>query len=575
MRYSKIFGKTNKSAKEYDSVNATLLIRGGFIDQTMAGVYTYLPLGLRVLNKLSGIVREEMNKIADEMLMPALAPKSLWEATDRLNNVDILYKVVPANPASKLKNDADYVLNSTHEEVITPIAKNFNYSYKDLPFAVYQIQFKFRNEARPKSGLLRGREFLMKDLYSFHRSEEDLKSYYSVVKEAYFKVLDRVGLKNDSHYVAASGGDFTDDFSHEFQVKCDTGEDTIFYSPDDDVAYNREVAPSLAPEKAQREKPQEMKEVLTQGVTGVKELCEFLNVSPEKTTKTIIYESDQGPLIACVRGDYEINEEKLRKSAGVKWIKLADNEIVKNLTGAETGYAGIINLPDNVKLFVDESVKYLTNFETGANKTDYHYTNVNWYRDVPMPEVLYDIKLAKEGDLYPDTGKPYVVFKGSEVGNIFPLNTKFSKAFNYFFTNEKGQQEIVYTASYGLGISRLMGVLVEKFHDEKGIAWPENVAPYKVHLIGLNLDAADVKTRTEGVYTMLKDRNVEVLYDDRENVSPGEKFADADLIGIPVRLVVSSKTGNKIEFKKRNENKAKTITEEEVFAELKEGQKNG
>ncbi|OGC70320.1 proline--tRNA ligase [candidate division WWE3 bacterium RIFOXYC1_FULL_39_7] len=568
MRYSKIFGKTNKSAKEYDSINATYLIRGGFIDQTMAGVYTYLPLGLRVINKLSKIVREEMDKISVEMLMPALSPKSLWETTERYNSVDVLFKASPANETSNTRNNADYVLNPTHEEVITPLAKNFNYSYKDLPFSVYQIQSKFRNEARPKSGLLRGREFIMKDLYSFHKSEKELKEFYLVAKEAYFKVLERVGLRNETYYVAASGGDFTDEFSHEFQVKCETGEDTIFYSTDDEVGYNREVAPALAPEKEEREKPREMEEVLTEGVTGVKDLCEFLKVTPEKTTKTIIYDTDIGPIVACVRGDYEINEEKLRKSAGVKWVKLATEESVKSFTGAEVGYAGIVNLPEGAKLFVDESAKYLTNFETGANKTNYHYKNVNWYKDIPMPEVLYDLKVAKEGDLYPETGKPYSVFKASEVGNIFPLNTKFTKAFNYYFTNEKGQQEIVYTGSYGLGISRLMGILVEKFHDDKGIVWPENVAPFTVHLVGLNLENAEVKTKAETLYQKLVSANVEVLYDDRESVSAGEKFADADLIGLPYRIVVSAKTKDALEFKKRNEPKEKMVAEAELVAFL-------
>jgi prolyl-tRNA synthetase len=296
-------------------------------------------------------------------------------------------------------------------------------------------------------------------------------------------------------------------------------------------------------------------------------LCKFLNITPQKTTKTLIYDSDVGVLIASVRGDYDVNEVKLKKSAHAKWVKLASPETIKEITGAEVGYAGILNLPKDkgLKVFIDESIKYLKNFETGANKTNYHITNINWYRDLEPPEIFYDIKTAKEGDLYPETGKAYETFKGSEAGNIFPLNTKFSNACNYYYTDETGQQKIVYMGSYGLGTSRVMGILVEKFHDEKGIVWPENVAPFKVHLVGLNLDDSAIETQVNKIYKQLIGSGIEVLYDDRKETAAGEKFGDADLIGIPYRIVVSKKTGEKVELKKRSEDKANLVSLEECL----------
>lgn len=561
MLYSQIFGKTNKTAKEFDSINATLLIKAGFIDQTMSGVYTYLPLGYRVLNKIEDIIRQEMDKIGTELFMPAFSPKELWKATQRFEGMDVLFKAEGANETSKLINDTTYVLNPTHEEVITPIAKKFNLSYKDLPFGVYQIQTKFRNEPRPKSGLLRSREFRMKDLYSFHKTEEGLKEFYKKAKDAYFEVYKRVGIAKDTFYAAASGGDFTDEFSHEFQTKCETGEDTIFYCKTDNIAYNKEIAPSLAPEAQMDEEPKDMQETLTKGMVSVEQLVEFLGVFAHQTAKTIIYESDKGILVACVRGDYEINEEKLKKSAEAKWIKMAEDNVVEEFTGAKTGYAGIVNLPEDKKhtLLVDESVKYLKNFVTGANKTDYHFTNVDWDKDVHMPEVFHDIKVAKEGDLHPDCGEKYEVFKASEVGNIFPLNVKFSKAFDYFYTDEMGEKKLVYMGSYGLGSSRLMGILVEKFHDQNGIIWPESVAPFKVHLVGLNLDNKEVLQKAQNVYDQLLEDGIEVLFDDRVGVSAGEKLSDADLVGVPYRVVVSEKTGDEYEVKKRTEEKSALV----------------
>ncbi|NCD00887.1 prolyl-tRNA synthetase [bacterium] len=416
MKQSQLFTKTIKDLpKDETSLNAQLLLKAGFVEKTMAGVYQFLPLGLKVLVKIENIIREEMNNIGgQEILMSALAPKENWEITGRLETMNVLMKTIGANVESKRINDSEYVLNSTHEEIITPIAKKYALSYKDLPFSAYQIQTKFRNEARPKSGLLRGREFRMKDLYSFHESQEDMEKYYEVVKEAYVKIFDRLGLGKDTYITLASGGDFTTGFSHEFQTECETGEDEIHVCDKCKIALNKEV-------------------------------LERQSVCPECGSK--------------------------------------------------------------------------------------------------------DLRITK----------------ASEVGNIFPLNTKFSKAFKYNYINKEGKQEIVYMASYGIGPSRVMGLIVEKFADEKGMIWPEAIAPFKVHLISLNENE-----EADKIYEKFKEQGIEIIYDDRD-VSTGVKLADADLIGCPYRVVVSSRTlkENKLEFKKRDSEEVELLSKEEVLNKVK------
>lgn len=560
MLYSKLFGKTIKSAKEFDSANASLLIKGGFIDQTMAGVYTFLPLGLRVLDKIETIVREEMDKAGSELFMPSLAPTRIWETTNRINTVDVLFKAVPANPPSKEKNDAEYILNCTHEDMITPIAKKFNASYKDLPFAVYQIQTKFRNEPRPKSGIMRGREFRMKDMYSFHRSEEDRKEFYEEIKKNYLAVYDRVGMGHLTYIAVASGGDFTKDYSHEFQVRCDAGEDLLFYVPSKNFAYNKEVAPSKSLIENSSEEKNLKEKIHTPGIVTVEAVTQKLNVKPTKLVKTLIYKDKEGNFFAAaVRGDYSINILKLEKALDTTGLVLANVSEVENITGAKVGFAGLINLNRDIPIIMDDTLINAHNMVMGANQTDYHYINVNFVTDIQEPQKFYDIKEAKNGDLYPETEEAYEVFKASEVGNIFPLGTKYSTAFEYTYTDENGQKQPVYMGSYGLGTTRLMGVIAEVCHDEKGLIWPAAVAPYTVHLVGFNLDDEKTKERAHSLYKTLQQNGIEVLFDDRENVSNGEKLADADLIGCPFRAIISAKTPeNQVEVKKRTQNEGET-----------------
>lgn len=565
MKQSQLFGKTNKQAKEYDSVNATLLIKGGFIHQEMAGVYTYLTLGLRVLTKIENIIREEMDKISAEILMPAIVPKQLWETTGRIEYVDVLMKTQPANTAAREKNDTEYILSSTHEEVVTPLTANYYLSYKDFPVSVYQIQTKFRNEPRAKSGILRCREFRMKDMYSFHTSAEDLKAYYEVVKEAYWNVFKRLGIGDSTYVALASGGDFTEDYSHEFQTRCDTGEDLLFHVPSINLTFNREVAPSRAPKHGGSDEVELPLKEFDSPTIGVTRLAEEIGIPVEKTTKTMVYQDEKGSLYAAaVRGDYEVNTDKLKKITGAKKLTLADAAGLER-AGTIMGYVGPRGLSGEVRVYWDDSTADRRNFEIGGNKPNLHLYNVNFGRDIPVPSQFYDLKIAKEGDVYPETGEQYEVFKAAEVGNIFPLYTRFSDAFRYMYIDEEGKQQPLHMGCYGIGPSRTMGVIVEKYHDENGIIWPENIAPFRVHLLGLMMDDVYVRQQAESIYAKLRAAGVEVLFDDRVDVRPGEKFADADLIGIPHRVVVSKKTGNGIEYKRRGTPEAKHMTLNELM----------
>ncbi len=575
MRQSSVLTNPKKSSKTYDSVNATFLIKGGFINQEAAGIYTFLHYGKRVLDKIIKIVREEMDKIGVEVLMTALSPLDNWIKTGRLEKVDVLFKADAANEVTRKKSDNAYILQPTHEEMITPIVKRFVSSYKHLPVAFYQIQSKFRNEPRAKSGLLRGREFLMKDLYSFHKEIGEFKHYYARAREAYIKIFERLGFKynQDFFVVYASGGTFSDDFSEEFQLRLDVGEDLVFRVPSTNVCYNREVAPSKAVDPDIEDELREMKEVFGEGIVGVEELVKFLNIDIRKTVKTLIYIVDETYSVAvAVRGDYEINEdEKLRKILKANTIRLATEEEVRMYTGCTIGYAGIMNLNPSVMLICDDSIENLTNFETGANKENYHLVNVNWGRDIPKPAQFYDVKLAKEEDLNPETGEKYEVFRASEIGNIFDLGTKFSESFDLYYVDENGGRKYVHMGCYGIGVSRLMGVLVEKYHDEKGIIWPKSVAPYDIHLVTLG-DSKEIFNYSEDLYLSLKNNGYDVLWDDRLELSAGEKFADADLIGIPIRIIISKKTLDKniIEIKNRQNNETCFFEKVDIIEQIRD-----
>ena len=550
MKMSQLFTKTTKNVPADEaSKNARLLIQAGFIHKDSAGVYAMLPLGLMVLNNIIAVIREEMNAIGgQEVLMTTLQRQDLWERTDRWDDekVDVWFK-------SKLKNDTEVGFGWSHEEQMTEMMRNFVSSYRDLPRSVYQFQNKLRNETRAKSGIMRTREFIMKDLYSFARSDEEHEAFYEQAKAAYTHIFERLGLGEWTYLTVASGGAFAE-FSHEFQTRCEAGEDRAFRAVQAGIVFNEEIAPAKAPMVQQEGVQQQpMQEVEGKDLIGVEPLAKFLNIPVELTTKTMLFEDENGRVIAAaVRGGYDVNEHKLRKVVGAKSLKLAKEEVVRRVTGAEVGYAGLLNLPEDVQVVVDESCAGRVNFEMGANHTHYHSINVNWGRDLPEPKEFVDIKTAREGDAYPESGEVYEVFTVAEVGNIFSLGTSKSEPLDLKFSDEQGVKKPVVMGSYGIGPARVMGVIVEKYADDKGIVWPKNIAPYLVYLIRLGEDDA-IKQAADELYDELTAAGVLVLYDDRIDTRAGEKFADADLLGIPYRMVISSKTlaNNQVEVKER------------------------
>jgi prolyl-tRNA synthetase len=537
MKYSQSLIRTAKETPADETAkNAKLLIRGCYIYKTMAGVYNFLPLGLKVLNNISNIVREEMNAIGcNELLMSSMVSKEAWQTTGRWDTVDVLYKMDRAD-------GKEVALSPTHEEIVTPLVQNYLASHKDFPLCVYQIQNKFRNEARAKSGLLRGREFLMKDAYSFHLTEECFEKFYAQMTEAYHKVYARLGIGDITKYTYASGGDFSE-FSHEFQTLSEIGEDDLFYTPSEKKFRNKEIVASKArPFDNADEEVQPMEHVLGKGLIGVEALAKFFDIAVEKTTKTIIFETESGKVIAAaIRGDYNVDENKLKKIVGENF-SLASAETVKRVTGAEVGYAGVLELPEDVEVLFDESCDNRTNWETGNNKTDYHTINVNWGRDVEKPEKFHDFKVPQVGDMNPETGEVYEVTKAVEVGNIFPLADKFTKPFKFSVQDENGKKVNPIMGCYGIGVSRVMGVLAELFADDKGLVWPENVAPFQVYLAAVG-KSDEMIAQAEKIYAELKAKGVEVLYDDRQGkkFGFGTKLADYELLGIPKCIIVSDK----------------------------------
>lgn len=562
MLYSKLFPKTIKQIPSGATLTShKLLYQAGYIRESTAGRYYLLPLAMRVFQKIQGIIKEEMDRAGgQELITPVLHPKSLWEETNRTNSVGFELMSI------KDRSEFEFVLGGTAEEMLVDLVRKFQVSYKDLPFNLYQFSTKFRDEMRARGGLLRVREFVMKDAYSFHATEEDFLKEYKNMEETYSRIFSRMGLK--AYVVEADNGYIGGDYCHEFVVESEAGE-SRFFSDEHGYTAHEDVA-KFTPSKIDQsgEKLQEMREVEGVGIIGVEELAEYLKIPVEITTKTILFETEKGVIAAAVRGGYEINEAKLKKVAGVYKLELASAETVKKVTGAEVGFAGMINLPDEVKQYFDLTTANRINMEMGANKTNYHSINVNFGRDIPYPKEFYDFAIAREGDIGPN-GHPLIAKKGIEVGNIFQLGLHYSsKMEGAHFIDEKGEAKPYYMGCYGIGLARTLATIVEVSNDEKGIVWPSSVAPYQVHLVGLDLDDASVKARVEEVYSRLLAAGVEVLFDDR-NVRAGEKFADADLIGIPVRVVVSKKTGDKLEVKRRNQKETEFASLEEIIKKIK------
>lgn len=550
MRYSKLFGKTKIDAPHDEtSVNAKLLLRAGFIDKVAAGIYNLLPLGMRVFDKINKIIREEMNTVGgQELLMPILHPMELWETTGRDKTMDeILYKTSAG--------DKKFVMGPSHEEIVTPLAGKFLRSYKDLPTCVYQIQTKFRNEPRAKSGLLRGREFGMKDMYSFHASKKDLDEYYEKAKQAYLNVYERCGL--NAYVMSASGGPFSEDLSHEFAIKTSAGEDTMILCKKCNLAQNLEIAEGkIAGQNLTEEDEKPLKKIAAKRGPSIEEGVKLHKISASKILKTVVYMiENKGLAGVCIRGDLSINENKAMRYFGKRLRPATPEDLTK--AGLAVGF---ISPVDNKKIpfFADFSIKNLKNLCTGANKTHEDYLNANIGRDF-VPKDFADFVEVRSGFACVKCGGELIEEKAIEAGNIFKLGTKYSEAFDLKFVDENGKENYAIMGCYGIGNTRLLGTIVEASHDDKGIIWPKNVSPYNAHLVSIGAEK-DITEAADGLYENLLGAGIEVLYDDR-NESPGKKFADADLIGIPLRLVVSSKTlkEKSVEFKERVAAKAELV----------------
>ncbi len=545
MHYSKIFIPTLKeSPADAEVVSHKLMVRAGMIRQVASGIYTILPLGLRVLKKVEQIIREEMNRIdGQETFLPSIQPAELWQESGRW---DFYGKELLR---IKDRHGREFCYGPTHEEIITDMVRKEVKSYRQLPLTLYQIQTKFRDEVRPRYGIMRGREFMMKDAYSFHADDASAKETYQDMAGAYSNIFKRCGL--EFKMVVADSGTIGGNFSHEFAVLADSGEDHIGFCDSCDYASNLELAEAKAPSpSADNTEQDDLKEVSTPGKKSVKEVAEFLSVSPEKIVKTIVLDSDQGLVAGLVRGDHEINPIKLKNLIGAEWLHPADAKTIAEKTDVPCGFVGPVGL--KLKVFADREVGALSNFVTGANKTDAHFTGVQVDRDMKI-EKIADIRKVIEGDPCPrcDSGT-YQVKRGIEVGHIFILGTKYSESMKAHFLDPNGKDSLMVMGCYGVGVGRTAAAAIEQNHDEKGIIWPVPIAPFAVHIIPTNYSQEAVKNASDSAYRILQEKNIEVLLDDRPD-RMGVKLNDADLLGIPLQIIIGPKNleAGKVELKVR------------------------
>ncbi|PJI08816.1 MULTISPECIES: proline--tRNA ligase [Clostridium] len=537
-----------------------LMLRSGMIRKMASGVYNYMPLGLKALKKVEDIIRDEMDAAgAQEFLASALLPSELWKESGRWE------KFGPEMFKLKDRNEREFCLGPTHEEVFTDFARNEIKSYKQLPINLYQIQTKYRDERRPRFGMIRSREFVMKDAYSFDRDYAGLDVAYDKMYEAYTKIFKRCGVTCSA--VAADSGAMGGSGSAEFMVKSEIGEDEVAFCTGCDYAANIEKAPA-SPEKAEKEEAKELKKVETPHAKTIADLVEFFGVDSKKFVKTIIYKADDEVVAVMVRGDRDVNETKVKNAVGSPVeFDLADEKTVKVATSAEVGFAGPIGLKVD-HLFVDNEVTYMYNFIVGANETGYHYSNVNYDRD--FKGTVGDFRNAIEGEKCPKCGKPLTIARGIEVGHIFKLGTKYSESMKAYFADEDGENKPLVMGCYGIGVNRTMSAVIEQHHDENGIIWPLAVAPYEVIVVPAVFKNEDQMRIAENIYNELKKIGVDALLDNR-NERAGVKFKDADLIGIPMRITVGKKIAdNKVEFKCRNSKDIEDLPLDKVIERVKE-----
>lgn len=565
MRVSQFFLSTLKEApNEAELISHQLMLRAGLIKRLGAGLYSWMPLGLRVLRKVETIVREEMNKAgALELLMPAVTPAELWQETGRWDVFG------PQMLKIKDRHERDFCFGPTHEEVITDIARKEIKSYKQLPLNFYQIQTKFRDEIRPRFGVMRAREFLMKDAYSFHTSHASLEQTYAVMREAYIKVFTRLGLKFRA--VAADTGAIGGTGSHEFHVLADSGEDAIAYCPNSDYAANVEMAEAVAP--ASRTAASEaMHDVETPKQTTCEAVAELLGISLQKTVKLLAVVADEKLQVLLIRGDHHLNEIKAAKISGLADFRFATEEEIRATFNCPPGFLGAVGLDrSKIRVIADRTVAQMSDFVCGANKPKYHIAGVNWGRDLPEPDLIADIRNVVEGDPSPDGKGTLEICRGIEVGHIFQLGNKYSEAMQATYLDENGQHQTMTMGCYGIGVSRIVGAAIEQGCDEKGIIFPPAMAPFTVAIAAIGFERSEeVREAALKLHDDLQAAGVDVLLDDRGE-RPGVMFADLELIGIPHRITVGERGLKEgvVEVKARTESESKNIALTDIVELMK------
>ena len=581
MKASQFLVSTLKEAPaDAEVVSHKLMVRAGMIKKLGAGIYNYMPMGLRVIRKVEAIVREEMNRAgAVELTMPVVQPAELWQETGRFD------KMGPELLRIKDRHDRDYVVQPTSEEVVTDIARQEIKSYKQLPKNFYQIQTKFRDERRPRFGLMRGREFIMKDAYSFDRDQDAAKASYQVMAQAYRRIFDRFGLTYRA--VAADSGAIGGDLSEEFQVIAATGEDAIVYCPTSDYAANIEKAEALAPVPVvSRAAPEAtalaaMEKVATPGKSTCDDVAALLQVPLATTVKSLVLATDeldeQGAVkktqvwLLLLRGDHDMNEVKVGKLPGLAGFRFATVPEIEAHFGAKPGYLGPIGLRQPVRMVADRDVAVMADWICGANEEDFHIRGVNWGRDLPEPDLVADIRNVVEGDASPDGRGVLAIERGIEVGHVFYLGTKYSRAMNATFLDVNGKPQFMEMGCYGIGITRLPAAAIEQNHDDRGIIWPDAIAPFTLVICPIGMDrSAEVKDASEQLYAQLMAEGLDVLLDDRGE-RPGAMFADWELIGVPHRITIGERTlkEGKLEYQHRRDATATQVPLAEIQAYLK------
>ncbi|MCH9639342.1 MAG: proline--tRNA ligase [Betaproteobacteria bacterium] len=560
MRVSQFFISTQKEAPaEAELTSHKLMVRAGLIKRLGSGLYSWMPLGLRVLRKIENIVREEMNNSgAIELLMPAIQPAELWQETDRWNVFG------PQMLKIKDRHKNDFCFGPTHEEIITDIARREIKSYRQLPLNFYQIQTKFRDEIRPRFGVMRAREFIMKDAYSFHPNEASLEQTYQLMHKTYHQIFTRIGL--DFRAVAADPGAIGGSGSHEFHVLADSGEDAIAFCPDSDYAANIELATTFPEQKTRDAPTAEMQKISTPDKKTCNDVADFLNIPLQKTVKTLAVSVNNKLFLLLLRGDHQLNELKVRKIPFLSDFELASEALIIKETGTLPGYIGPVGI--DTCIIADQAVMEISDFTCGANEEGFHLSHVNFERDLKIPDHVYDLRNVVPGDRSPDGKGKLEICRGIEVGHIFQLRTKYSKTMKANYLNESGQSINLEMGCYGIGISRIVAAAIEQNHDKRGIIFPLAIAPFQLVIIPIGMAKSPlVKDTVEKLYQEFSDANIEVILDDR-NERPGVMFADMELIGIPHRIVVGERglKESNVEYQARTDQTSQAVPLDETVS---------